>query len=69
MSNKVNIAIDAMSGENAPQKIIEGIEISLRKNKDNFFLIYGDQNILEKEVSKGKLVKQHSKIIHSNDVI
>ena len=69
MSNKVNIAIDAMGGENAPKKIIEGIEISLRKNKDNFFLIYGDQNILEKEVSKGKLVKQHSKIIHSNDVI
>ena len=37
MSNKVKIAIDAMSGENAPEKIIEGIKISLNSNKENFF--------------------------------
>ena len=37
MSNKVKIAIDAMGGENAPRKIIDGIDISLKTNKDNFF--------------------------------
>ena len=37
MSKKVKIAIDAMSGENSPDKIINGIEISLKLNKDNFF--------------------------------
>ena len=31
MSKRVNIAIDAMSGENSPKKIIDGIEISLKK--------------------------------------
>ena len=36
MSNKVKIAIDAMGGENSPRKIIEGIEISLKKNQENF---------------------------------
>ena len=35
--NKVNIAIDAMGGENSPKKIIDGIEISLKENKENFF--------------------------------
>ena len=34
MSKKVNIAIDAMGGENSPKKIIEGIKISLETNKN-----------------------------------
>ena len=38
MSNKVKIAIDAMGGENSPKKIIEGIEISLKKIKIIFFI-------------------------------
>ena len=37
MVNKVKIAIDAMGGENSPKKIFEGIEISLKTNKENFF--------------------------------
>ena len=31
MSNKTIIAVDAMGGENSPKKILEGIEISLKK--------------------------------------
>ena len=30
MANRVNIAIDAMGGENSPKKIIDGINISLK---------------------------------------
>ena len=33
MSDKVKIAIDAMGGENSPNKIIQGIELSLKSNK------------------------------------
>ena len=44
MSNKVKIAIDAMGGENAPKKIVDGIEISLKTNKENFFYLYGKRN-------------------------
>ena len=32
MTKEVKIAVDAMGGENAPKKILDGIEISLRKN-------------------------------------
>ena len=56
MINKINIAIDAMGGENSPKKIIEGINISLRSNQENFFFIYGQQDLLEKEIAKNKLV-------------
>ncbi len=38
MNNKVKIAVDAMGGENAPIKIIKGIEISLKKIKTIIFI-------------------------------
>ena len=69
MTNKVKIAIDAMGGENAPKKIIEGIAISLKKNKENFFLLYGKRKILEEEIKKYESIKNHYEIIDTKDVI
>ena len=40
MTNRVKIAIDAMGGDNAPKKIIDGINISLQSNQENFFFLY-----------------------------
>ena len=34
MKDKIIIAIDAMGGENSPEKIIEGLSIFLSKNKN-----------------------------------
>ena len=69
MNNKVKIAIDAMSGENSPKKVIEGIEFYLKKNKDNFFYLYGDKMLLNEQISRTKLVNQYSEIINTKDVI
>ena len=51
MINRVKIAIDAMGGDNAPKKIIDGINISLQSNQENFFFLYGKQDLLEKELT------------------
>jgi len=48
MNNKVIIAVDAMGGENAPKKILNGINISLKKNKENYFYLVGDKKIIRK---------------------
>ena len=69
MINKVNIAIDAMGGENSPKKIIDGINISLQSNQENFFFLYGRQELLEKEIAKNKLVQQNCEIINTADII
>ena len=69
MTNKVNIAIDAMSGENSPRKIIDGIEISLKSNKDIFFFLYGDEGVLTNEIKSRNIVKDNSKIINAPDAI
>ena len=69
MINKITIAIDAMGGENSPKKIIDGIKISLKKNRENFFILYGEKDLLTEEVNKDNLLKEHCKIIHVNQSI
>ena len=56
MNDKVKIAIDAMGGINSPKKIIEGIEISLKNNNENFFSLYGKKDLIEKEIFKKKRI-------------
>ena len=63
MHNKVKIAIDAMGGENSPRKIIEGIKISLKSSKENFFLLYGHESVLKEEISKNSLLKNYCEVI------
>jgi glycerol-3-phosphate acyltransferase PlsX len=72
MNNKIIIAIDAMGGENAPKKNIEGISIFLDKNKDKndfFFNLYGDQTLILKELSNYKISKNFYKIFHSSTIV
>ena len=69
MTNKVKIAIDAMGGDKAPKKIIEGISISLKSSKDNSFYLYGNQNQIEKEISNFSEVRKFCKIINTVDVV
>ena len=72
MNNKIIIAIDAMGGENAPAKNLEGISIFLKKNNysDNvFFNLYGDQDLINKEINKNKISTKFYKIFHSSTVV
>ena len=69
MNEKVKIAIDAMGGENAPRKIINGIKISLQTNKNNFFYLYGQKKILENELQNDKTLKNYCKIIDTEEFI
>jgi len=72
MKKKITIAIDAMGGDNAPKKNIEGLSIFLNKNKsinDCFFYLYGNKDILEKEILKYNFSKDVLKIIHTENVV
>ncbi len=72
MTKKITIAIDAMGGENAPKKNIEGLSIFLKKNisKNDFEIhLYGNQDILNQELSKLKIKSDFVKIIHTDGVV
>ena len=72
MEKKITIAIDAMGGEDAPKKNIEGLNIFLSKNKSNkdFIIhLYGDENVLKKEISKFNISNDLIKIVHTEAVV
>ena len=72
MSKKISIAIDAMGGDNAPDKTIEGIKLFLDKNKstNDFVLnIFGKENIIKEKLDKYNIKSNFVNIIHSNTVV
>tara|TARA_B100001564_G_C20595883_1_gene650200 strand:+ start:152 stop:1189 length:1038 start_codon:yes stop_codon:yes gene_type:complete len=72
MNEKITIAIDAMGGENAPNKNIKGLSIFIDKNKsaDNFFFnIYGDEIKIKAELDKYKISSKLYKIFNSSSVV
>jgi len=69
MPDKIKIAIDAMGGENSPKKIIEGIKISLKKNKGNFFYLYGKKKLIENEIKISAISKEFYEIIDTDEMI
>ena len=72
MQSKISIAIDAMGGDNSPNKTIEGIKIFLENNKskDDFILnVFGKENELKDIIKKYKIVSKKINIINSNTVV
>ena len=68
MKKKIKIAVDAMGGENSPKKVIDAILENTKKNKDIFFNIFGDENIIKNYISK-KLDDNIYKIHHTENKI
>ena len=61
-----------MGGENAPYKNIEGVSFYLKKNKkknDVFFNLYGDEDLIKKELAKYNISTNFYKIFPSSTVV
>ena len=72
MSKKISIAIDAMGGDNSPDKIIEGISFFIKKNnsENDFILnIFGKENIIQEKLKKYNLNSNSINLINSNSVV
>ena len=71
MNTKIIIAIDAMGGENAPFKNIKGVSLFLQKNKnkDFFFNLFGNEDLIKKELSKYNISSDQYKIFHSSTTV
>jgi len=64
MKKKIVIAIDAMGGDNSPQKTIQGVSLFLKKNntKDDFVLnLYGDEVKIQRELLNNKIIRNPNK--------
>ena len=63
----INIAIDAMGGDDSPNKVIEGCEIFLNNHNNVHLVIFGNKDLINNDFLD-KFSKQIS-FIHCNDVI
>ena len=51
MTDLIKIAVDAMGGDNSPNKIIDGIILNHKSNKNIFYKIFGDENKIKDLIS------------------
>ena len=72
MTEKITIAIDAMGGENSPDKAIEGVALFLKSNSqnDDFVLsLFGDEKKINEKLIKYKVSSKLIKITHTASVV
>ena len=72
MVKKISIAIDAMGGDNSPDKIIEGIKIFLKRYKstDDYTLnIFGRNDVINDKLKKYNIKSENINIINSEKVV
>ena len=68
MTDLIKIAIDAMGGDNSPNKIINGVLHHHKSNKNVFYKIFGDQNKINNLILN-KINEEFYEIIHTTDVV
>lgn len=72
MTKKITIAIDAMGGDNSPDKTIHGVKIFLEKNSSNndFQLnLYGDQIKIQNKLDEFNIKSNLITITHAESVV
>ena len=69
MNNPIFIAVDAMGGDNSPNKVIEGIKLHANSSADVFYKIFGNQELIYPLIKEYNLSKKRFEIIHTNDVV
>ncbi len=68
MQNLIKIAVDAMGGDGSPKKVIDGLIHNHKKNKENFFKIFGDKEKILKCIDN-KINKDFYEIINTKNIV
>jgi phosphate acyltransferase len=65
MANRVRIALDAMGGDHGASVVIPGAELSLARNPDIEFILFGDRSEVESLLSARPKLKAASRLVHT----
>jgi len=72
MEKKITIAIDAMGGDNSPDKTVQGVGIFIEKNyknKDFLINLFGQEEKIQEKLNFYKIPSDLIKITHTNSVV
>ena len=68
MHNLIKIAVDAMGGDGSPKKIIDGLIHNNKQNKENFFKIFGNKNVIENHLNS-EIDKKFYEVVDTDNVV
>ena len=68
MTDLIKIAVDAMGGDNSPNKTIDGVMLNHKSNKNVFYKIFGNETKIS-DLINNKINKDFYEIIHTENVI
>ncbi len=66
MSDILTIAVDGMGGDAGPEMVVPGLAISLERNPEVRFLVFGDENLLGPELAKYPSLQKACEVIHTD---
>ncbi len=69
MTKPIIIAVDAMGGDNAPQKVLDGIELHHNKTENIFYNIFGNEETINSILKHKKINTNNFEIIHTDKKI
>jgi len=69
MNDSITIAIDAMGGDNSPNKVIEGISIHSKNSTSTNYKIFGDKSLIEPLVEKYNINNKLIEIFHTDNFV
>ena len=69
MREKINIAVDAMGGDNAPAGIVKGCMTALAENADIKIILLGDSDAISECLGGAEFPQERLEIIHTSEII
>lgn len=69
MSERVNVAVDAMGGDNAPGQVVRGAVEAVREDKRVKVFLVGKEPVLREELKNDVYDSQRLEIVHASEVI
>lgn len=69
MADMVNVAVDAMGGDNAPAEIIKGALDALQEDERVKLFLVGRKEVIEKELSGYTYDAERVEVVHAEEVI
>ena len=69
MNNPIKIAVDAMGGDNSPNKVIKWLDIHNKQSDNIYYNIFGNKKIIEPLIKNTNIKKEVYKINHTENVI
>lgn len=65
----INVAVDAMGGDNAPVEIIKGAVEAIQENKDIKVFLVGIEDVIKEELKKYTYNVEQVEVVHASEVI